>query len=238
MTNEERLDPPLDSEDSIDDSAAWDGYLGPRLWFPVGLIGVALIAVLGVMLALNWGNGNGGSANPPAQPGTSLRSPVHWHADFALVIRGEHYDFNQPQFVATHDYDPNPAIHVHDPRHSVVHVHLTLSTWGQFFESLDFRLADECITLPDGEELCSNDQETLKFIVNGVAIDRLRFQYVGDLDRLLIHYGPETLEEVLEQWEDLVSDEACIPSAICSDRFPPGGIEEEPCAIGSGAVCS
>lgn len=215
----------------------WDGYLSPRVWFPAGLLALAAIAFLGVMLVLNWGDGEAASAAPQLGEDGSLRHGVHMHADFALQVRGETYDFSQPQFLSTEEGELSPAVHIHNPRHSVVHVHLSSSTWGEFFQSLGVSLTDSCVTLPDGEQLCNTDDERWTFLVNGVPIDSLRFQYIGDLDRVLLSYGPETQDHLKANWEELVTDEACIPSGICSDRFPPGGIEEEPCSAGS-IVCN
>ena len=59
----------------------------------------------------------------------------------------------------------------------------------------------------------------------------MMFQDILDLNQVLISYGPETDEEVLEaQWPE-VTDEACIPSGLCRDRGIP---EDEPCGKGSG----
>jgi hypothetical protein len=119
----------------------------------------------------------------------------------------------------------------------VVHVHRSLTTWDQFFRSLEFKLTDDstiagqggattCLTMPDGEEFCEGDGNTFKFIVNGVAVDGVANSEIGDLERVLISYGPETLEEVMrDQWPQ-VSDEACIPSGRCLERGDPG---DEPC---------
>ena len=234
MSDDDRLRFP-DDEEFDDEPAGWDGYLGPRVWFPVGLLGLAAVAFLGVLLALNWGgSGNSGEAG---QPGGSLRQPVHWHADLALVVRDEAFDFAEADLLSTAERDLNPSAHIHDPRHTVVHIHLTHSTWGEFFEAHGFRISDSCVEFPDGEELCNTGDEQWTFVVNGVTIDTLRFQYIGDLDRVLLFYGPESEDEVLAKWEELVSDEACIPSGLCSARFPPGGIEEEPCSVGS-AMCN
>lgn len=238
MSDDDRLVFPEDEDE--DDLAGWDGYLAPRVWFPIGLLGLAAVAFLGVMLVLNWDRGGDAAPSPgdqPGEPGSTLRQDVHWHADFALYIRGEEFDFSDPQFISTADDELGKAVHIHEPRHNVVHVHLSSSTWGEFFESLGFTLADTCIGLPGGEDFCETADDDLTFIVNGVEVDSLRFQYIGDLDRVLITYGPEAADELLEGWDTLVGDEACIPSGTCSARFPEGGLENEPCSVGS-TVCN
>jgi hypothetical protein len=220
------------------DRERWDGWLGPKQWMPiVGVLSIAVIA-LGVMLFLNMDDDeDGGSA-------TQGRVPTHEHADFALFIRGQKFDFNTDEFMTSEDETPeSDNVHLHEPRSSVVHVHTTLTTWDEFLTSIGFRLDDPsfpgvdgervCMTMPNGEKLCNNGTDTWKFIVNGVAADGVANVNIGDLARVLISYGPETAEQVMAtQWPE-VSDEACIPSGLCLKRGTP---EEETC--GSGQVCA
>lgn len=160
----------------------------------------------------------------------TLRQPVHWHADFALFIRGQQFDFERPEFVSKEGEEKNPWVHIHEPRYSVVHAHREQTTWDEFLTSIGFKLTDSSITLPSGEKLESTETESLKFFVNGVRIDTLMFQDVLDLNQVLITFGPETDEDVLtSQWPQ-VSDEACIPSGLCLDRGEPA---DEPCGKGS-----
>lgn len=212
------------------------GALAPRIWIPlVALLGAAVVA-LAVLLAVR----DGGDAPvtvvcEPGTPGCELRQPVHWHADFALYIRGERYDFSQPRFVSGEEDELSENVHIHDPRHHVVHVHREGTTWREFFASLGFELTDQCLTMPDGEQLCESDAERLSFVLNGVRLDSIAFVDITDIDRALISYGSESEAELLEQYAQ-VTDEACIVSLLCAERVPEGGIEDEPCRGGS--VCN
>ena len=206
------------------------GVLGPRIWMPVvGVLSAAVVA-LAVLLLLN-----GGEDAPvtvvcePGTPGCELRQPVHWHADFALYIRGERYDFNQERFISDEDDEVSGNVHIHNPRYSVVHVHREATTWREFFDSLGFELTDQCLTTPEGEQFCTSGSERLSFVLNGVKLDGLAFQDITDIDRALISFGSETDEELLAQYA-LVTDDACIVSLLCEERVPPEGIEDEPCA--------
>jgi hypothetical protein len=169
--------------------------------------------------------------------GCNARVAVHWHADFALFIEGEKYDFDQEEFFSTEDEVLNANVHIHAPRINVVHVHRSLTTWDEFLRSLGFELTDKTtiagqagapltLKLPDGEELREENGNTFKFMVNEVKVDGVAVAEIGDLERVLISYGPETFEEVeREQWPQ-VTDEACIPSGRCLERGDPG---PEPC---------
>ena len=74
----------------------WDGWLGPKQWMPIlGVLSVAVLA-LGVLLFLNMDDDD----EPDGGTGPS-RVPTHEHADFALFIRGQKFDFNKPEFLIT-----------------------------------------------------------------------------------------------------------------------------------------
>jgi len=204
------------------------GALGPRLWIPiVGVLGAAVVA-LAVLLVLSSGDDTPATVVcEPGTPGCELRQSVHWHADFALYIRGERYDFNQERFFSNAEDELSENVHIHEP-FLVVHVHREGTTWREFFSSLGFELTDECLTLPEGEQLCSSEGERLSFILNGVRVDALAFQDITDIDRALISFGGETDEELLAQYAE-VTDEACILSGLCEERIPEGGLPPEAC---------
>jgi len=217
----------------------WDGYLSPRIWLVGAVVALSAIGALGVLYVRADGGG-GHTINisqcDPAEPGCELRQTVHWHADFAVVINGETVDFGVPEYVSTVDDEKSIYAHIHDPRHSVIHVHYEQTTWAEFFESLGIQLGDGVLVMADGTQYVNNDTQKWHYVKNGVLVDTLRFTDIGNLDRALFIYGDETPEEALAAWLD-VSDEACIPSGLCADRLPPGGIEDEPCSIGS-SVCN
>lgn len=194
-----------------------------------------LAGMVAAAMALAACNGNddggGGTQCEPGDPACTLRQVVHWHADIALYIEGEAFDFGDPAYLSTEERELSENVHVHDPRHSVVHVHREQSTWDEFFRSLGMRVTDFCITLPDGTELCEEEGgNQMTFVVNGVLVDSVRELDLADLQRVLIWFGPEDPEEVLAGWASRVSDEACIPSANCQARAPENP-EEEPCSV-------
>ncbi len=215
---------------SEETQSRWDGYIGPFIWVPALFILAAALVAMGVIMVVR-GDNNDGTAHGSI-PGDSLRQRVHWHADFMLVIRGAEFDFDQEQFFSTDDRELTPYSHIHSYRPNVVHVHYEQSTWAEFFNSLGFDLRDTSLTLPDGTRLENSDTETLKFYVNGVRVDTIRASDIGDLDRVLISFGPETHEEVAATQLPMVRDEACIPSERCRDRIDPNE-PTEPCSISS-----
>jgi hypothetical protein len=187
-----------------------------------------------VLLACGGDDDDGGGLGPgqcdPGDPSCTLRQSVHWHADLAMYINGEPFDFGQEQFLSTEERELGAAAHVHDPRHTVVHIHLEQTTWDEFFKSLGMKLTDFCITMADGEEICADDTNTLTFVVNGVPVDSIRELDISNLQRTVIWYGAESAEDVAAMWSTVVSDEACIPSGDCQARAPEDP-ELEPCSV-------
>jgi hypothetical protein len=194
---------------------------------------VVAVVVLGGLLAWRWDGGGGvwGGASPPDGGALGGGAVTHEHADFAVVIRGERFDFGQPQFLSdTAGKELSEHVHIHAPRFTVVHVHSTLSTWDELFRSLGFRLTDPsfpgvtpertCLELPSGEQLCNSATERWSFIANGVPVDGLAMVAIGDLDRVLFSYGPEMPGEALAKYGGLVTDQACISSELCRERIP------------------
>lgn len=206
---------------------------GTRGWMALSGALAALVVVLAGLLAWRWDGGDdaGTSAASPGWTAAGPRAATHEHADFALVIRGERFDFSQPQFLSDTDgKELSEHVHIHAPRFTVVHVHSTLTTWDEFFRSLGFTLTDPsfpgvtaertCLQLPQGEKLCNTATERWSFIANGVPVDGLATVNIGDLDRVLFSYGPETPAEALAKYWSLVTDQACIPSELCRERIP------------------
>lgn len=194
-------------------------------------LGVLIVAFAFVACGDDDDAGGPGPDCQSGEPGCVLRQVVHWHADIALYIDGEAFDFGDSKFLSTEDRELSENVHIHDPRHSVVHVHREQSTWDEFFRSLGMRVTDSCITLPDGAELCEEEGGSqLTFVVNGTLVDSIRELDISDLQRTLIWFGPESPEKVLAEWASHVSDQACIPSANCQARAPENP-EEEPCGV-------
>ncbi len=152
---------------------------------------------------------------------------MHEHADFGVFVRGDKLDFNQEQFLSTEDVERSENVHVHAPRTNVAHVHREQTTWDEFFVSLGMEITDECLILADEQRLCESPIEPLRFVVNGVEVDTIRFQSLSDLDRVAIIFGSD--ETASRQLAATVSDEACIPSESCKNRIDPNNPEKEPC---------
>lgn len=226
-------------------NVARSAVFAPKVVIPVfGLLAAALLG-LGVAYAMK----DGGqvlnlSTCAVGEEGCELRAAVHYHADFAVFIDGEQYDFDRAEFISTEGNDRSPTAHIHEPRTTVVHVHRSNTTWWEFFDGLGFSISDKTVLagtgpntfkLPDGTTLEETDGKTFKYYVNGVRVDGVAMKNIADLDRVLVSYGDETPEEVVATQLPQVTDQACIPSGRCADRIP---ADEPPEICSNGNECT
>lgn len=214
-----------------------------------GLLGIGLIAL--VVMAATGFNGTTQqrlkvqecTPSPSCQP----RQVTHIHGDFALFIDGKEFNFDQPGLVSNDNDLIAADVHIHPPRYTVVHVHYTNTTWARFFQTMGFDFTDEsvpgvtaaqtCLTLPSGQKLCNTSTDTFKFFVNGVQVKGIAGTDIGDLDRVLISYGPESIGQVEQSQLTKVSDQACIPDERCKERIPPNEPPEQ-CSLSNSAACA
>ncbi|MFN0096431.1 MAG: hypothetical protein ACKVVT_16850 [Dehalococcoidia bacterium] len=214
------------------------------LFGPWGLAGLLLIAavVFGLLYALKDGSAtevvhNIVGCDPVKDPvNCKPRTPIHEHANFALFIRGQKFDFNKAQFISTGDKEIGSIAHIHPPRFGVVHTHMSNTTWSEFFAAIGFELTDPslvagtpdrltCLKLPDGQNLCGTGNEKLRFMVNGVKVQGVAKLVISDLDRVVIAYGTETDEQLLALYVQ-VGDDACVVSESCPWRIDPNEEKE------------
>lgn len=131
-----------------------------------------------------------------------------------------------------------PDVHIHHPRHTVVHVHRENVTWDRFFSTLGFTFRDPSIptsewaelTLPDGRRLVDGEGGSFKFWINGVRVIGVADLNIRSMQRVLISFGPESEETVIAEQLPLISSEACIPGQLCPERGSGEGEYGEPCS--------
>ena len=168
--------------------------------------------VLWGMLGILVGAVGLGAARFVAMP---WQEEVHYHANWALFANGERIDLSGDRYmedvgacVAGGDVLPTQRVHMHNNEQDVVHVHHGGVTWGHFLTNLGFVLGRDFLILDDGRRLEGEDGRSLKFIVNGFAVPDVRNRIIESGDRLLISYGPETLEEAADRQYGRLADNA------------------------------
>jgi len=140
---------------------------------------------------------------------------VHHHANWAIFIDGERLDltdgrYMEDVFQCTADpahQRPEDRVHMHEGNHDVVHVHAAGVTWGHLLANLRFGIGDDYLHTEQAR-FETTGERSLKFVLNGSPVRSIRNLSIGDQDRLLISYGPESVEEVVVAQFPLVASDA------------------------------
>ena len=134
----------------------------------------------------------------------------HLHADLKIYINGKEFDINREEF-----YEKNGFTHVHEGENNkdVVHVHAEGITLGHFLTSIGMEPSLTCIAV-DELEYCTVLGKRLRYVVNGASVPEGPHYIIKDLDRILVSYGADSQEELLEEIES-IGDIACIQSDKC-----------------------
>ncbi len=130
---------------------------------------------------------------------------VHYHANWALVLDGERVDLTSAEYmedVAACRADgalvaPEERVHMHENDHDAVHVHANGATWGHFLANIGYALNRTHLVTDSGRVVADGVGGTLKFVVNGAPVRELHNRLIRSEDRVLISFGPESVEEVV-----------------------------------------
>lgn len=175
--------------------------------------------------------------NPQKNPSSNTSSDkqaIHKHADIAIYVNNRKIDLSKEKFQSSEDDRKHKHSHHHDNVGNIIHQHKSGITLGEHFKSLGMKFTDECLKLANGQEYCNNENNSLKFFVNGERNTEYGDYVFKDLDRILISYGPKLDSNNIEWQLKQVTDKACIYSGKCPERGKP---PEESCVGGLGTKC-
>jgi hypothetical protein len=150
----------------------------------------------------------------------------HAHADFKVYLNGQAINFSQERYMET-----TPFIHFHDMDGDVIHAHRDGLGLEILLESMGMRFNSTCLVTDSGESYCNDEENNIKFYVNGAPNGEFENYVFEDMDRILISYGPSG--EDLAQQLGSVTDKSCIQSKKCPERGEPS--DESSCVAGE--VC-
>jgi hypothetical protein len=142
--------------------------------------------------------------------------PVHYHANFAIFAGGERIDLTDDRYMedvaaCAHDMRNPPApsrVHLHNNDQDVVHVHDGGATWGHLLANLRMVLGDRVLVTRDGDVFLHGEGGTLKFVLNGRPELSVYNETIRPGDRLLISFGPESMQEVIATQFPVVASNA------------------------------
>ncbi len=125
---------------------------------------------------------------------------VHYHANFAVYLNGEHEQFSDPSYyedvsacqASGNSITPADRAHMHDKINNLVHVHDHGVTWGQFFENLGWFIGDDFIKTRTQMYMSPADHNQLHILLNNQDITGLTpitNTVIRDQDVLLVSFG-------------------------------------------------
>ncbi len=162
----------------------------------------------------------------------ALGEKTHEHADIKIYLNGQQLDLTQEKYQSTEEKELNANTHLHDGNGDVIHKHREGVTIGYFLKSLGIEFSQDCLVLDTGERYCTDEQNELKFRVNGQANGQFGQYEFMDLDKILISFGPK--EEDISTQLQSISDDACMYSEKCPEKGTP---PTENCVGGLGTDC-
>lgn len=148
---------------------------------------------------------------------------VHYHAGVAVFINGQRQTFDDPSFYeevnacTTGSGNPRDRVHFHQPNNDAIHVHETGVTYGHLFANINWSLDKDFIKTDKGL-FVSGETNKLRFILNGKEISRVDNKVIESEDNLLVSYGDESTDELLEQFSSIDPDKA----GYLNTQYDPG----------------
>lgn len=130
----------------------------------------------------------------------SLNPPLvteHEHAVFAVILNDQKIDFSQDKYqVGT---TRSNLIHVEGGDGTTLHRHFQDVTFGEFLDTINMDIQNDCFVRDDGAQFCEDDGNQLRFYVNGEEVDSITDYVLQEEDRFLVIYGNQTEEEIRQE---------------------------------------
>jgi len=122
----------------------------------------------------------------------------HEHASILVRLHGDKHDFSSPAYQVQNNW-----IHFESQDGATIHRHASNVTLGYLFETLNITLDEECYIFPSGREFCTDETYSLKYYINREQVNSISDYVLDDGDRILISYGGESEEDILDQLDEL-----------------------------------
>jgi hypothetical protein len=130
--------------------------------------------------------------------------PVHFHANFLMVINGQKIHFDKPEYMeetgncyltSTPLY-PRQRAHLHNNDGATIHLHTNGVSWGQFFQSLYYTVSDHALIDDHSIVYANNGTNIVTYFINGANVSSIANTLIHSEDSLLITYGLYTPSEL------------------------------------------
>lgn len=135
----------------------------------------------------------------------SMYIPPHFHANFALYIDDERFDFSDDAYMEdvagcslTGKMYPEDRVHLHENNPDTIHVHAEWVSWGHFFANNNIVFGENFIKLDSWEV----KNWAMSFILNGEEVRNPFNDLIKSEDRMLIAYNSSDAETLYETVSD------------------------------------
>ena len=136
-----------------------------------------------------------------------LLGSQHIHADWKIYVNGKTLGFSDKSHMERmrNNMPVSSFIHVDsgapapEKTGDVIHMHASGVPLWIFFTSIGLDFNKNCITQNNNQQFCNQDSKRLKFYVNGKENNEFEKYVFNDMDKILISYGDENLEEINKQ---------------------------------------
>ncbi len=110
---------------------------------------------------------------------TSQDAPVDFTATFDITTNGTVRTFTNPDY-----HNQSESVYIEATNTNTLIVKSANTTWDDFFRTLPFSLSKDCLTTGTGQTFCTNENQTLKFFINGVENPDALDEIINPNDRL------------------------------------------------------
>jgi len=163
------------------------------------LLAVGILGIIGVIIGYaSYTFVTMEASGPGIPPGAGKLGDEHEHASMLVRVFGDKFDF-----AATAYQVKSAWIHFESSDGNTIHRHASGVTLGYLFDNLNIIISEECFIFPDGRQFCTNEDYSLKYYINHQLVDSIRDHILDDQDRILISYGNENQEQIVQQLQEL-----------------------------------
>jgi hypothetical protein len=144
-----------------------------------------------------------------------LEEITHYHANWAVYIDDVRIDLSSDRYMedvsscygSDGHITPESRVHMHLGDQDIVHVHHDGAAWGHLLTNLGFGVGEGFLIFPDGKNLFDKEDKRFTYVLNGQILTSIHNQLISSADRMLISYGSETIDAVLQaQFSDVMSN--------------------------------
>lgn len=112
------------------------------------------------------------------------KNQINSSASFEIYTNGTRRIFTADMY-----HNQSEDVYIENENPNVIQIKKSGTTWDDFFKTLPFSLTSDCLTTGTGQIFCTNENENLKFFINGVESPDALDRKINPNDNLEVIYG-------------------------------------------------